>query len=1024
MGGGGSSAGASGGGGRMRSGSLFSANSIWNDDNVSIHSNFLDNSGPNSNVVHHRSSFSNTNTPTPNSTSFISPTLGAQPSNLNLNNTPFNDNDNDTLDNLNANFNINRNRSYTTNAAIPIATPNHNHGAFAGHNNPLSTSPFQPGAPNPPTSANGSTSSHLNGGSGNDINSLLDNLMNNMNSTPRNRAQTFSGIAPPAIQEDFPSSYSRQLQQPQPHQAQLQAQAQAAQVQAAQAQAAQAAQAQAMAQSQFQSQQSINPLLVDDFDLSTIVITNNFENPSLGPTPYLLFDNLPMFFNSVKLWSFLNNSFGNNNNYVKALNNILSIRSTTTSTSKLALVECASIEIAMNLKASFSHFEIVPGIILYIAFAKCNGTGTAKPPAASSSQPAPSYTKRSPNHEPVSDNVMVVDNTKIASTDLVEIKDDLLLLIKQLTSSKSHGVDVNKVVSMINKSLAYSNDNYQDNFGPLPDPIPIRQFDAPKLRELRKVLEYNEQLQSHDHEIPGDLSDGDPDNKYMSQLELDELCLAMLDELPELCYDYLGNTIVQKIFAVVQSPLIKLMMVKEITPYLTQLSIHKNGTWAIQKIINLCKKDYQQKYLIGASLKPYAVKLFNDQFGNYVLQGCIKFGSPFNDFIFEAMLDNFIEISFGRFGARSIRTILETSNERYISKEQIILVSGLIVEYANELVVNNNGSLLITWFLDTFNGFGTKFDKKYSLLTDKFLDNLQALCTHRLANLTILKILNNRQDLDLKQLIMNRIFGEFDESNDESIKPPSKLLEGILTENGENNAGPLFIYKILSNPLLLNLSNSPGPLNGEGEENKNSKYQKFIIQQIRRLLLELNINNYQPYKKLMDEVGLSSTRINRSGSLSKRNKRGVGRYPGSGYNGHSQHSQGPNGPGHGPGSAQVPNGPGHGPNSQGHNGGHNAPGYNGPPMTPQQLSYLQSLSGQFNPYNQGYTGPGPAPNAMPMMNMPAYLPPMSSNGNSLPQNPQDFMVMQQLEQLSLSSAAMGYNSNPGTPGDMKKNLYM
>ena len=83
-----------------------------------------------------------------------------------------------------------------------------------------------------------------------------------------------------------------------------------------------------------------------------------------------------------------------------------------------------------------------------------------------------------------------------------------------------------------------------------------------------KVLENNEA------QLIGQNVDG---GEVMSSFELEELCLAMLDELPELSYDYLGNTIVQKLFTLVESSLVKLMMVKEVAPYLTQLGIHKMG---------------------------------------------------------------------------------------------------------------------------------------------------------------------------------------------------------------------------------------------------------------------------------------------------------------------------------------------------------------------------------------------------------------------------------------------------------------
>ena len=75
------------------------------------------------------------------------------------------------------------------------------------------------------------------------------------------------------------------------------------------------------------------------------------------------------------------------------------------------------------------------------------------------------------------------------------------------------------------------------------------------MRDLRKVLENNEA------QLIGQNVDG---GEVMSSFELEELCLAMFDELPELSYDYLGNTIVQKLFTLVESSLVKLMMVKEV----------------------------------------------------------------------------------------------------------------------------------------------------------------------------------------------------------------------------------------------------------------------------------------------------------------------------------------------------------------------------------------------------------------------------------------------------------------------------
>ncbi|KAK6456998.1 uncharacterized protein RJT20DRAFT_144943 [Scheffersomyces xylosifermentans] len=1064
---------------RIRSGSLFSTNSIWNDDAMSVHSSsqhsngLLDNNSLHSFDINgngngngnsfNGSSLNNGLTSNGNSNGtnenddFISPLLSAQ--NSTANNGSVGANNTSTLPSSAAN----RNRSYTTTAAIPNMNmlPMSANGPFGGeglNSSRLSTSPF----------VNVSNKT-------NDMNYLLDNLMLNLggpgnnlaniaSNTARHRSQTYSGTTPTIpesslhqpqllgsnvygqqqqIQQQIHTQHGRQLN-PSQHGQQLNPQH--------------------LQEQQFSQYSGEQPFLLNDFDFSQLVITTNFENPSLGPTKVILFDNLPQFIDAYKLCNILNNSLGNQ----RSLGGVRSIRLTGTATSKLALVECSSVEIAMALKASFNHLELIPGVILYVAFAKIveptmpgsastpspvgsaivSNTGPVVQDIASGSansstanngnHTSTSVTNTNTNNSTNSTNKSAVESSKPSPTDLIAIQKSLVHSISKL-STKANFVDLNKIVSIINKSIAYSNDNYQNNFGPLPDPIPLRQFDSPKLRELRKILENNENALSNKfpsssppaaHADSDDGSNGgEYSNKVMTQLELEELCLAMLDELPELCYDYLGNTIVQKLFTLVESPLIKLMMVKEITPFLTQLSIHKNGTWAIQKIINLSGNEYQQKYLIAASLKPYSVKLFNDQFGNYVLQGCIKFGSPFNDFVFETMLDNFIEISFGRFGARCIRTILETANEsNVITNEQVVLVAGLIVEFANELVVNNNGSLLITWFLDTFNDKGSTIDDRFELLTYKFLPNLGKLCTHKLANLTILKILNNRSDLKSKQVIMDAIFGRFDEyeitgadNGDESSRPPSKLLELILSENPDNAAGPLFIYKILTNPLLLTLNDSVSGGN-EFDPHRTSRYQQFVVSQIRRILLELNISNFQPYKKLMDEAGLSSNRLNRTSSMTgsgRRNKR-------NGNNSRSSNGQNP------PANSKNPI---ENPNST-NQGMVNPMAYGVPQQYFMPAQQYQQQPQQVQPSNypvilpQMMMGQGIPPQGSQIMPQQQYqrgaMPPHLMNQNQIPtaqqqqmyqqQQQQDIAVMQQLEQLSLSSAALGYNSNPGTPG--------
>lgn len=889
---------------RVRSGSLFLTNSIWNDEALLMHSPLraLTNSVLD---IFPENSLSGSNP----GLVFLSPSLGAQASLLGI-------------------ANPTRNRSHTTSGPVHLG------GMHALDPARMAASPFLSAVPH-------------------DTSALFDNLMLNIPELPglgRNRSQTYSGATPTIPEVPMAGNPMGVLNYP----------------------------SQPLNQRMFELQgqhipeatpfaQMSQPFLQDDSNFTDLTITTNFENPSLGPTNTLLLDNVPQFVDAANLYQLLNSPTGMVSTGYH-LRGILSVRVSNTSTSKLALVVCPSVEVAMNIKATFNHLEIVPGIILYVAFAKLSEEPAKLPrsPALvaqkSSSHDSGRLSNESSNGS-LNANTEKLDPPEIT---LQGISESLVNVVSRMAGNIP--LDLRKVRSLISQATSFPKSSYQKSYGPLPEPIAVRQFDSPKLRELRKLLENNERAllgqQPQADEAGGS-------NKVMSQMELEDLALAMLDELPELSYDHIGNTIVQKLFTVIESPLIKLMMVKELAPYLTQLGIHKNGTWAIQKIINLCHEDYQQKVLIANSLKPFSVKLFNDQFGNYVLQCCLKFGSPFNDFIFETVLDNFLEISSGRFGARCIRTILETANDQKsagtsaVSNEQLYLVASLIVEFANNLVTNNNGSLLITWFLDTFNGRGASYDARYELLCDKFMPHLAKLCTHKLANLTIFKLLNNRSDYMVKQRLMDAIFGSFNEYADhDGLRPSSKLLETILAENQEQNAGPLFVYKILSNPSLLSM----------GDEHMTQMYQQFVLNQVKRVLLEMNIVNVQPYKKLIDEVGLSGNRLNRSSSMGRKSKRGSG----SGRNGSKAHAAG---------------------HHQQMDGG----------MMPQQMSFnapmgnygiYQNAAGMEGARDVEYGGYAPM-NAMPMQPNQFH---------------QDMAVMQQLEQLSLSSAAMGYGLNPGTPG--------
>ncbi|ORY83898.1 armadillo-type protein [Protomyces lactucae-debilis] len=321
-----------------------------------------------------------------------------------------------------------------------------------------------------------------------------------------------------------------------------------------------------------------------------------------------------------------------------------------------------------------------------------------------------------------------------------------------------------------------------------------RKFDAPRLRDIRKRI----------------------DAGVLAPDELEGLALEMLDEVAELSSDYLGNTVVQKLFENCTTAT-KIKMLKRIGPALAETGIHKNGTWAAQKIIDVAQTP-EEKWLIVDSLRTYIPALFLDQYGNYVVQCCLRFGSEYNSFIFEAMLSNTWEIAQGRFGSRAMRACLESNDSTEVHQR---LISAAIVLHSVQLATNTNGALLLTWLLDT-----CTLPKRFSVLASKLAQHIGPLCTHKLASLTILKIMNQRQETGARETLLNALFFSDDAS----------ILDDVIRDAV---GGPGFIFKILNTPFL------------------DPDLRTKAIARVRQTIQKQNIQPIGPYKRLLDEVGLS-----------------------------------------------------------------------------------------------------------------------------------------------------------------------
>ena len=460
-------------------------------------------------------------------------------------------------------------------------------------------------------------------------------------------------------------------------------------------------------------------------------------------------------------------------------------------------------ESAVKAKSALNGKEIFPG-------AGPVRIGYAKAPSSSvGGTPAHTFRSRSPdpysNGQTDNDASQATDDANgiksvngvhaqstAAALEVPELADSKPEMLQMANEFGATAEDRYTIEDSIDAAISFQ--RFENEIPAISEPNHTRIHDAPKLREIRKRI----------------------DNNAMSEMEIEETAVGMLSEIAELSSDYLGNTVVQKLFEFC-SESVKDQMLAEIALHLAEIGVHKNGTWAAQKIIDVSKSPSQMQLIVD-SIRPYTVALFLDQYGNYVLQGCLRFGHPFNNFIFETMLSKMWDIAQGRFGARAMRACLES---HHATSSQKRMLAAAIALHSVQLATNTNGALLLTWFLDT-----CTFQRRRAALAPRLVPHLVHLCTHKVAYLTVLKVINQRNEIEARDVVLRALFSS---END-------KTLQDILSDQV---SGATLIFKVLTTPVF--------------DDNQRND----VIQTVRNVLVRLKVTPSQGYKRLMDEVGLS-----------------------------------------------------------------------------------------------------------------------------------------------------------------------
>ena len=582
-------------------------------------------------------------------------------------------------------------------------------------------------------------------------------------------------------------------------------------------------------------------------------------------------------------------------------------------------VNFENVQSAIAARAQYNGKEIFPGCgPVRIGYAKEQSTSNT--PGANGAYPSPSpdpfVSKTKADN---SANAAVTQSTgninadtaaaALATPNLLDLRDEIRSIVQQFGASND---DQMRIIGNLETAISF--EEYQREVPPIPEPSHSRVHDAPRLREIRKRI----------------------DNNSCSSMEIENIAMDMIPEIAELASDYLGNTVVQKLFEHCTEET-KEAMLGEISPRLAEIGVHKNGTWAAQKIIDVARTQRQMLMVVEA-LRPHGVNLFLDQYGNYVMQCCLRFQAPMNNFIFETMIVKLWEVAQGRFGARAMRACLES---HFATNDQKRLMAAAIALHSVQLATNSNGALLLTWFLDT-----CTFPRRRSVLAPRLIPHLVHLCTHKVAYLTVLKIINQRSEADARDSILRALF--FDE----------QTLNDIVSDQ---TCGATLIFKVLTTPFL------------------DESIRPECVENVRNVLLRLKAQPNQGYKRLMDEVGLS-TRHGGTTPVNDTRSSSHSRQP----NGHLPHLDTQNGYARSPYSGQQQ-----------------------PAMDHPSLQRINSMdSNSFDAYNNGYSA------------TPQYThSPALSNAGMSPMNAAQIQYQQALlaQAQSQMQRPPGFYGTPGMP---------
>ena len=231
--------------------------------------------------------------------------------------------------------------------------------------------------------------------------------------------------------------------------------------------------------------------------------------------------------------------------------------------------------------------------------------------------------------------------------------------------------------------------------------------------------------------------------KYLKSTHCDilhQIFLELKPNLEEIITDFYANYFCKRFFTYLnQKDRIDFLLAIEKS--MVKLSSDSIGTFPIQTIIEHVGSKNEKNIIINA-LKDHIKELSYDPFGSHVLEKLLAcFEEEFVSFIYNYIIDNFLELANNNNGICVVKKILALTHKQNLHEKLKVIVK----ENAIQLISHPYGNFVIQVVVECWNDYDEilcLFDKKYySLSLEKYASNVVERCIEKDD-----KILNNYID--------------------------------------------------------------------------------------------------------------------------------------------------------------------------------------------------------------------------------------------------------------------------------------